>query len=816
MWKARAEHDYEKIIEMGGRPTRPIRAHVDWGTRVTDSTSHYRNEYERKNVLTREEMIPEDARFVARHWAKEANAWLGELSRWQKFKQAQHAYHQCDRSELDLELENTDVALFEALSKLNDWQEYQLMNQTEVHKAERMYELCQQGIVRTHGAMVVASSADAMLQFEEPQVGWMSYMKEAQERLETSTKELSWVKTQWPDVIAEACSLVAAAPKVLEQQFEAKFERQTKAIYRTLQKKGARPSHAVHAPDENASLTQRIQHWVSQSSALDQELWEWRIFMAWRRHIRDSGNMDQQGRRVLSEGDSRSELFQDFVKYQQYEFNKTISWVDCWRHQARNHRKANIRRLRCKRCMSSSELFWTCVCAMDHYEDNKENEVPGAEEAETYAVQAEGNVYVAVKRLEEAKQKLQEILAESSPPSTSVIPPANSKIQISSTPPKLPSPAAVQKSRISSKQMGSGGDRYRRSKKERARRREANLAKANTKQHALRKASLNSNNLDEDDEDTQMSNDAEDPSPIEIKEKPNQKDSENVVMTDAEDRTDRLPSSPPGSHPGPNPQMDYTNVASSSSQSPISRRTRSATKPGQISSGKVLKKPGKNKPTKKSKVFTDLQQMALLNAAATEQPIAAPTSSKHNPYPTPPTSTHNSQTSSPPGSRLPSSRKTRCAKEINHVSSQKVHKTSNKNKPRKKAKMFTEEQSQILLHAATASRHSTSPTSPAKNIPETYPTPPTSGNKDTIQSPGSPRLTSRKSLSATKLDHIPSSKPHNDFDQTKSRQNVKNLTKQQAPTLTNTASASYPSTYPHTPRRSERLKKKAAAGKKRA
>ena len=789
---------------MGGRPPRPFRADVDWGTRITDSMSHYRNEYERKNILTREDMNQEDASFVARHWANEADAWLFELRRWQKLKQAQQAYNQCGRSELDLELENTDVALSEALTKLNDWQEYQFMYQTEVHRSERMYELGQQGIVRTHGAMVVASSADCMLRFEEPQIGWMSYLKVAQDRLKITADGLAWIKSQWPGVIAEACSLAAAAPKLLQQQLEAKFEKQTKAIYRTLQEKGARPSHAVHAPDENASLTQRIQHWVSQTLALDQELWEWRVFMAWRRHIRDSGNMDQQGRRVLSKGDSRSELFQDFVKYQQYEYNKAISWVDCWRYQARNRRGANIQIL----CLGD--------CAMDHDDDNKVNEVPGAEEAEKYAVQAKKNVSVAVKRLVESKQKLQDILAESVPPSTSVISPAYSKIQTPSTPPKSPSPVGLQKSRRSSKQMGSEGNRYRRSKKERARRREADLAKTNTKQHALPKPSLNSNNPSEDDEDTQMSDFAEDPSTIEIKENPNQKDSENVVMTNAEDRTDRPPSSPAGSYPGPNPQMDYTNIASSSSQSPISRRTRSATKSGQTTSSKVLKKPGKARPTKKSKVFTDQQRMALLNAAAIEQPIASPTSSEHNPYPTPPTSTRNSQTSSPPGSRLPPSRKSRRAKEIDRVSSQKVHKTSNKNKLRKKAKIFTEEQSQILLHAATASCNSTGPTSPATTIAETYPTPHTSANNDTKPTPHSPSLPSKKGLSATNLDHITSSKSHKDFNQNKPRQKLKNLTKQQAPTLTNTTSASCPSTNPHTPRRSERLKKKAAAGKERA
>ena len=776
--------------------------------------NHYRNEYERKNILTREDMIPEDARFVARHWAKEANAWLGELRRWQEFKQAQQKYHQCDRSELDLELENTDVTLVEALSKLNDWQEFHLMHVTEVHEAERFYELCQQGISRTHGAMVVASSADPMLNFKESQTGWMSDMKEAQERLETSRKTLSWIKSQWPAVIAEACSLVAAAPKLLEQQLEAKFERQTKATYRTLQEKGAIPRHAVHAPDENASLPQRIQHWVSESSALDQELWEWRIFMAWRRHIRNSGNTDQQGRRVLSEGDSRSELFEDFVKYQQYGFDKAISWVNCWRQQARKHSEENVR------STSVSAVFWWNRCFMVHDDDNKENEVPEAKRAETYAMQAEGNVSVAGERLEMSKQKLRDILAESGPSSTSVTPLAYTETHTPPTPPNSPSPDGLQKSRRSSKQKDSGRNGYRRSKKERARRREANVANANTEQHALPNVSLSSKNLDENDANTQMSNDAEDPSPIELKKKSNQKDSDDAFMSDAEDRMDRLSSSPPGSHPQPIPKVDYTNVPSSRSPSPISMRTRSATKRDQVPSFKVLKKPSKNKPTKKAKAFTEQRQMALLNAAATEHTTVAPTSLgriEHNPYPTPPTSTHNSQTSSPPSPRPPTSRKTRSAKALSRVPSAKIHKNSNKDKTRKKAKTFTEEQTQMLLNAATSSRHSPSPTSPENPVTDTYQTPHTSANSNTNPSPTSPSLPSREILSAKQLDHIPSGKsPKATNQQNKSRKKANNHTNQQTPALKNAAPANCPPTSFPTLRRSERLKMKAAAAGKRS
>ena len=781
---------------------------------MTDGKKHYRDEYENIEVI-----FEVDNDRSSSHWAEEMDRCGHELRRWQIFKEAQRHHNQNGRSELELELENTDPALVGVLNKLNDWQEFESMQQRAVHEAEKFLEKCQQGNAKSHNAMVAATYADPMLKLQEPTGGWMRCMKQAQEKLDTSQNKLIWVKSQWNEVIAEACSLIAAAPN-LREQLEAKFEKRTRAVYRTLQQQGARPSHAVYPPNKDVEFPHRLQHWIIESSAFVAELRDWRIFMLWRRNVRDSGNLNQDEQKVLSEGDSSSEVFEDLVKYQQHELQKALSWVDCWRGQIRKHLEASRGIWRYGRSSTSRNgLGWN-----DHIDDDDddsssddEGDVTEAKRAEVYAMHAEEKVSAAAKRLEESKQKLQGILAESGPPSASQNPAAYTEVQTPPTQPKSPSPEGLRKSRRPSKQKGSGGNEYRRSKKERARIREADMANANTEQHALPKVSLDSSSLDEDDEDTQMSNDAQNPSSIEIKKESTQKDSEDAVMSDAEERTDRLPSSPPGSHPRSIPQMHYTKVPSSSSPSPISRRTRSATKLDQVPSGKVLKKASKNKPTKKAKIFTEQQKVALLNAAATEHPTADPTSPERiaqNPYPTPPTSTHNSQTSSPPSSRSPTSRKNRPTKESNRVPSRKIRKNSNKDKPRKKAKTFTEEQTQMLLHAATSRSHSTDPTSPGETVTGTYPTPHTSANKDTKLSSGSPSPTLRETHSAQQLDQILSGKLHKNYNQNKSRKKAKTLTNQQTPALTNAAPASCPPASSHTLRRSERLKKKAAAAGK--
>lgn len=173
-------------------------------------------------------------------------------------------------------------------------------------------------------------------------------MGEIQKELEDLQERLIWVKSQWTDVIAEACSSIAAAPK-LQDQLEAKFGTQANVIYRCLQQIGARPSRALQSPDINAELPQKIQHWNSEISMFTNELWDWKIFRLWRRRVRDSGNMDQEGRKLLSQGDTCSELFEDLVKYKQQMLDRAISWVNCWRHRARQYMEARKRRLRYNR-----------------------------------------------------------------------------------------------------------------------------------------------------------------------------------------------------------------------------------------------------------------------------------------------------------------------------------------------------------------------------------------------------------------------------------------------------------------------------------
>ena len=161
--------------------------------------------------------------------------------------------------------------------------------------------------------------------------------------------------------------------------------------------------------------------------------------------------MDQEGRKLLSQGDSCSELFEDLVNYKQQNLDRAISWVNCWRHRARQYMEARKLRLRYNR------LRWP-ACENNDYDDDDddededddfydETEVARAKKSGLYASHAEEKGSVAARMLEQSKQKLRDVSAESGPSPTAKYP----TIQGLPTTPKSQSPESLPGSRRSSK-----------------------------------------------------------------------------------------------------------------------------------------------------------------------------------------------------------------------------------------------------------------------------------------------------------------------------------------------------------------------------
>lgn len=589
---------------------------------MVDGMFSYRDEDNNVDVIQEVDMTSEEDGLAVTHWSQEKTKWRDELERWQKLKEAQRIYHQIGRSETDLELENTDVGLVEVLSKLVDWQDFQFIQQKKVHEAERLHEHCQQGVARLQNAMVAARAAESTREIEEPSSGWMRTMGRAQEQLEVAQKELTWVKGQWTEVLAEASDSLAATPK-LQKEIEDKVEKQTNTIYHRLQQMGARPSHTVHPPKTRV-FRERLQHWISESSAFTAEVWQWRIFMSWRRYVKNVDTMKQQGQKQPSEVDSSSELFEDHVEYCQYKVDKATSWVDCWRSHARQCADGNRTTSLPERKEQKRGPFYPENSEDDDgYEEARalayaKTSFTEADQAEIYAKDAEERVLEAKKRLEQSKRVLESVLAQCCQPSTGDILAEDLEAQLAPTPPQSQSPERLPKNRRPSSKRSPAEKGRRGLKKEHARKRGANISTTNVIQQPLPEFSLGPNLVEEDD-DIEMSDVLEGPRSVEATEELEESESEDTVMSDAEEPPNHTPPSSSNSHSRPTTNTTPKKLRPPSAQDPTSRKMRSATKLGQAPSGKVLKNVGK-KPAKKNKTFTEQQTAALLKAASTSNP----------------------------------------------------------------------------------------------------------------------------------------------------------------------------------------------------
>lgn len=103
---------------------------------------------------------------------------------------------------------------------------------------------------------------------------------------------------------------------------------------------------------------------------------------------------------------------------------------------------------------------------------------------------------------------------------------------------------------------------HRRSKKERARKGKARVAKINTGQHALPPFPLSPNHMEEHNDGIEMSDHREDLDPVEIKKEQNQADPENIVMSDVEDYPSHSPPSPPESQSRPTANKNHKSLPS--------------------------------------------------------------------------------------------------------------------------------------------------------------------------------------------------------------------------------------------------------------
>ena len=617
--EVRAKHDHDRLIDMGGRPTRPVRLQPIWNATYKHGLIYISDKEGNLECTLSEDIDP-----MNHHWSRESKQFREELQKWQHFREYQQSVQHLDRLETDLELDNTDAGLIEMLTRLSDWQQFETFQDLTRVDAAEFESRCRLSFLQITKWENTCEYSPTRSVGHEAIRTWLRQFDYSQEDMEAAKTQLNWVKGEWPKLVAEVVNSLSKTPELLPK-LEAKLRKQTHAVFNEIQKLGGRPTHAVSPPDESIDDLHKLLHWSSETSKYTEELLDWKRFLKWRQnHLGEKSTVDQQ-KYQCPQYQSPLEFLAEFEKYRLFQYDVALTWLKCWQRVVRWHEEE-----------------------IENPDPDVPDITPGylddyAEAARSRVRDMEQRLAEAAARLEKSTQERVKAISEHSqptggetgigcsekpsPPTLPLSVSASPQSSRSSTPPSPPqsplsissppssrssqspqSPGRLTKDRRSSSKSSPAEKIIRRAKKKNARKAEGKTKITNTEQQALPTFSFGPPPVEKDD-DIQMADALEDLRSIETTDM-ERAEAEDTIMSDVEDTLNHNTSSLMESQ-----SETITTTDLESAQSPIARRTRSATKLKQALSGGVTKNVNK-KPARKPKQFTEQQTTMLLNAAS--------------------------------------------------------------------------------------------------------------------------------------------------------------------------------------------------------
>lgn len=605
--EARAKQAYDQLIEMGGRPSRSIRLQPKWIATHRDSLIYITDKRGELECTLSTDIDP-----MNHHWAEESAHFSKELENWQAFRKHQQKSQVLGRPETRLQLDNTDARLIKDLTRLSDWQEFEVFQSYTVGDARSFEDRCRLRLVWVMKWELAPGYEDIA---EEIKSGahaairdCLSQMDRCQENLEAANIQLDWIKGQWPKVVAQVVDSISKTP-ALQPLLEEKLRQQTHAAFNAILNLGGRPSHSVSQPDLHLDDLHRLLYWSSETSMYMNELSNWREFLNWRHNNVDDTPIIQGEKFQCPRFESALDFYADFEKFRQSEHDVALTWLKCWQRIVRWYEEE---------MQSPNAPRWLdddAIKAQARLRDSEQKLADAATRLQksmqerAHALAEDGPVIGVEKETtvprnlslptpslssSESSQSSRSYSPSSSPPSTQ---------SSESSQPSKPAGRLVQNEQSWSKSSTARKD-YRRLKKEDARKHGKKMGNINTDQQPLPSFPVPPPQVEIDD-DAEMVDAQEDQSPVEGAEEYTTPGSEDIVMADSEDSSSHTLSDLPRSHFEP------------ITGNQTSRKIQSGRKVDQRVPGKILKNTGK-KPARKAKTFTEKQTMALLNAASTK------------------------------------------------------------------------------------------------------------------------------------------------------------------------------------------------------
>ena len=595
---------------MGGRPSRPLRLQPTWNV-------IYRDDYV---YMTDDEgeiqgTIAYDIEPMGYHWTEESGQFKKELCRWQRFRACQQKSRHQERLETELELENTDDALIKYLSRLTDWQEFE-MYQGHIYADALSFEdqFLEEFLWITNKELPGEVNSEVHRAIRT----WLLQMMKCQKRLKEGKKDWDWIKDEWPKIVADVVTSVSRTPK-LQSSLEAKFRKQTYAAFNAIQKLGGQPSHDVSPPTQSLDDLQRVLYWSSETSKFMKELSDWKKFLEWRQQ-KSAGTPTLRGQSYWCPAfESSQDFHAEFEDFRRSEYDIALTWLKCWQRVVRWHEKE-------KGNPNPAGWVYDYVKVARSHMINSEQKVTDAAVKLEKSIQehAHARSQHGEPTCGEAKKGSLQIHTQPTPTQSDsgssgssfssssclLSPPSTQPLGLSQPEQSFKRPFQDQRSPKKSRSVRKD---YRRAKKDDASDREGEMEKVNTNQQALPPSSIPSTRVEMDD-DVEMIDVQENQSTVVAMEEVQAPNVEDIMMTDVEDPSPNTACSSKSQARSINKEKSKK-MPSSGAPHWKSRETRSTAKLDETLAGKVPKKSGK-KPAKKALKFTEDQKLALMNAAS--------------------------------------------------------------------------------------------------------------------------------------------------------------------------------------------------------
>ena len=411
--KIAAEEAYDTLIQMGGRPTGPIRPTMPWKKVVVDGELCYRYAEHHETLFhstwhgNRKRDLNTswtEAEFVAGHWFAECRQFQEELRRWQDFLKTQqwkrdHRPEFAREEDMEWQRYSQDPDLTASLKKLKDWKEYQAYFRRGIDRCKKILEGARravEAIQRKDPEVVVNKGKVRGRSYRD----WMRTIERQREWLAAEEKRSEWVKQQLPAVLSECAASLMGQPTSC-RQMEERSEFEARRVYITLVDTGGRPTHPIRPlPDirEREHTDEHLHvlcYWEGECNQFEEELREWKKFLDYRQKKEtDERTKAQLEEQQSTESPTQMDLWKDYRTYQQLEVDNAKQWVEFWQRQVEYFKQSDN------------------ICARQGMEDEAYRHHSEAEDARSSIEEARKQVGPRESRLKWVERQLSTLLAE--------------------------------------------------------------------------------------------------------------------------------------------------------------------------------------------------------------------------------------------------------------------------------------------------------------------------------------------------------------------------------------------------------------------